>query len=73
MTAGPYCISLPMKMCHLVHGLLVWKSSTSMTAICVARLLQVTFPKRMIYYSVFCLCSSVQCGERDVPAITEVN
>lgn len=53
MTAGPYCISLPMKMCHLVHGLLVWKSSTSMTAICVARLLQVTFPKRMVYYSVF--------------------
>jgi hypothetical protein len=32
--AGLYCISTPMKMCHLVHGLLVLKLSTLMTAIC---------------------------------------
>lgn len=39
--AGLYCISTPMKMCHLVHGLLVLKLSTLMTAICAAGPLQV--------------------------------
>lgn len=39
--AGPYCISMPMKMCHLVRGLLVLKLNTLMNAICAVGLHQI--------------------------------
>ena len=34
VTAGLYCISTPMKMCLLVHGLSVLRLSTLMTTAC---------------------------------------
>jgi hypothetical protein len=43
--AGVYCISMPMKMCHLVHGLLVLKLSTLMTTICAVERHQVLLLK----------------------------
>lgn len=41
MTAGPYYISMRMKMCHLDRGLSVLRLSTLMTGICAVELHQV--------------------------------
>ena len=45
LIAGLYCISMPMKMCHLVHGLLVLKLSTLMNTVCAVEHHQVLLLK----------------------------
>jgi len=45
VTAGPYCISMLMKTCLLVHGLLVLRLSSLMTATCAVGHHQVLLSK----------------------------